>query len=416
MFQLQGIKQETSNRCFASESSQHGLRVEQHAQLDSNCSELPLVSVIIPAYNAADYVRATLDSVIAQTYRNLEILVVDDGSQDQTPEIVRQYAECDRRITLLQQENAGVAAARNLAIHKSTGAFIAPIDADDIWYSTKIEKQVRCMMASDPSVGLVYTWSVDINADGKLTGRASHFNLTGNVLTALIYCNFLGNASVPLIRRECFDKVGYYDPNLRAQGAQGCEDRDLYLRIAEHYHYQVVPEFLMGYRKAIGTMSCNYQAMAKSHLLVLQNLKKRRPDIPAQYYRWSTGNFYMYLAIQARRSGHYNSNLVWLFKAVTHDGVHLLKGDTYFMAIKSLLNLLAKPIASLLWPDRLSWLQFKHEIMPSSRSLTLSDMQNRVNTFQHPPRQLYARIRSTRWMQVVQPQQLSQPSSYRQHV
>ena len=104
--------------------------------------ELPLVSVIIPACNAEIFLEKTLDSVLAQTYKNIEVLVVDDGSQDRTAEIVEGVAQRDHRVILLRQSNAGVAAARNLAIQKSSGKYIAPIDADDIWFPQNLEKQV----------------------------------------------------------------------------------------------------------------------------------------------------------------------------------------------------------------------------------------------------------------------------------
>jgi glycosyltransferase involved in cell wall biosynthesis len=94
----------------------------------------PLVSVIIPAYNAENFIAKTLESVLSQTYQNIEVLVVDDGSTDTTAEIVKSFVQKDSRVSLLQQSNAGVAAARNLAIEKSKGEYIAPIDADDIWY------------------------------------------------------------------------------------------------------------------------------------------------------------------------------------------------------------------------------------------------------------------------------------------
>ena len=128
-------------------------------------TESPLISVIVPAYNAEIFIRRTLDSILAQTYTNIEILVVDDGSQDRTAEIVESFVEKDSRVTLLKQKNAGVATARNLAIEKSRGEYIAPIDADDIWYPQKLEKQVQCMLEADQSIGLVYAWSVRIDED-----------------------------------------------------------------------------------------------------------------------------------------------------------------------------------------------------------------------------------------------------------
>jgi len=203
----------------------------------------PLVSVIVPAYNAEKFIEKTLSSVLAQTYKNIEVLVVDDGSQDRTAEIIQSFAQIDRRVTLLQQQNAGVAAARNLAIQASRGEYIAPIDADDLWYPQNLEKQVSCMLQAEPSVGLVYSWSVDIDEDELATGGFHASTIQGNVYTTLICHNFLGNASASLIRRDCLQAVGQYNCNLKEQNAQGCEDWELYLHIAERYQYQVVPEF-----------------------------------------------------------------------------------------------------------------------------------------------------------------------------
>jgi glycosyltransferase involved in cell wall biosynthesis len=174
-----------------------------------------LVSVIIPTYNAEKFIERTLNSVIDQTFLNIEVLVVDDGSQDRTAEIVKAIAQKDSRIILLQQENAGVAAARNLAIEKSQGEYIAPIDADDIWYPQNLEKQVQCMLQADSSVGVVYSWSVDIDEEDRLTGGFYNSNLQGDIRAALVYKYFIGNASSSLIRRACFEKVGGYNRKLK---------------------------------------------------------------------------------------------------------------------------------------------------------------------------------------------------------
>jgi glycosyltransferase involved in cell wall biosynthesis len=192
--------------------------------------ELPLVSVIIPAYNAEAFISRTLQSVISQTYKNIEILVVDDGSRDKTVEIVESFAQKDSRIILLKQPNSGVASARNLAIENSRGEYIAPIDADDIWYPQKLEKQVQCMLQGDISVGLVYAWSVFIDKEDKIIGQYSPHNylnilsVEGEVFPAMLYTNFIINSSAPLIRRVCFEKIGGYNCELREQNAQGCED------------------------------------------------------------------------------------------------------------------------------------------------------------------------------------------------
>ena len=167
----------------------------------------PLVSVIIPTYNANNYIETTLNSVRSQTYKNIEVIVIDDGSQDQTAEIVRSVAQQDGRIILLQQPNSGVAAARNFGIQKAQGELIAPIDADDIWYPENLEKQLQYFLQAEPSVGLVYGWSVDIDKSGLPTGEFRASRIEGEVYKTSICHNFLGNSSAYLIRSDCLEKV-----------------------------------------------------------------------------------------------------------------------------------------------------------------------------------------------------------------
>jgi glycosyltransferase involved in cell wall biosynthesis len=303
--------------------------------------------VIVPAYNAAAFIRQTLDSVLNQTYRNIEVLVVDDGSADQTAEIVQSYKQKDARVQLFQQSNQGVAAARNLAIQKARGEYIAPIDADDIWYPEKLAKQVQCLVQADDSVGLVYAWSVHVDEGGFLTGAYIAWEIEGEAYLPLVYTNFVGNASVPLIRRACLEQVGDYSCQLRQQNAQGCEDRDLYLRIAEQYQFRVVPEFLIGYRQVIGSMACNYRAMEKSHQLVVTNIQKRYSTIPPMIYRWAMGNFYYYLGWRSNHCGMHWSTFIWLYKAFQWDVALLLRRQLYGLLIISCFQLIARPLTHL---------------------------------------------------------------------
>lgn len=304
---------------------------------------LPLVSVIIPAYNAEPFIEETLTSVLAQTYPAIEVLVVDDGSQDRTPEIVEKIGQKDSRVQLLKQQNAGVAAARNLGIQKSRGEYIAPIDADDIWYPENIEKQVECMLEGGEEVGVVYSWTVDLDEKGLLTGGFRSFRIEGDVYATLICHNFIGNASASMMRRSCLEKVGVYDKTLRERNAQGCEDWDLYLRIAELYQFRAVPEFSIGYRRMYNTMSTNYTAMANSQSLMLQAAKQRHPEIPDFLHRLSTSNFLLYLANQSSRNGRDRTALFWLFQALKTECISpLLRSGFYIVLGKSLLNLLSQ--------------------------------------------------------------------------
>ena len=130
-----------------------------------------LVSVIIPAFNAAEYIRQTLHSVLAQTYQSLEVIVVDDGSADATCAIVEEFVEKDTRVRLVRQCNAGVGAARNTAIRLARGEYIAPLDADDIWFPEKLKKQVARMEQYGEETGMVYCWSIRVDKRGEFLPR-----------------------------------------------------------------------------------------------------------------------------------------------------------------------------------------------------------------------------------------------------
>ena len=307
-------------------------------------SNSPLVSVIIPAYNAEKFLKRTLESVLNQTYSNIEVLVVNDGSKDQTSAIVQLFAEKDKRIILLSQPNSGVAAARNLAIQKSQGEFIAPIDADDIWYPHNLEKQVKCFLENDSSIGIVYAWSVDIDENDDLTGEFRASEIEGEVYTTLILHDFIANASSVVIRKNCFERVGGYRSQLPHDDKQfkysspylRCEDLELYLRIAEYYQFKVVPEFLIGYRKLPHSMSANYMQMAESRYLIWQSVKKKYPRIPNIMGRLSLSSLYMNLARQSSKYGHYQTTMELLSQAIKKDRVTpFLRLGLYSMFIKS---------------------------------------------------------------------------------
>ncbi len=277
---------------------------------------LPLVSVIVPAFNAARFIEKTLRSVLAQTYEYFEVIVVDDGSDDQTPALIQALQQEDTRIRLIRQDNAGVAAARNKAIQMARGALIASIDADDLWFPQNLEKQVACMLEAGPSVGLVYSWSVDIDEQGRLLGSVHASNISGDVFSTLLVHNFLANASCTLIRRAALEKVGLFNTEFKQQDAQGCEDWDLFLRVAEHYQFRVVPEFLVGYRKLSQSMSGNRKAMARSLGLIWKAVEQRYPRIPSSMERLSSSSFYVHLAHESIRLEDYVETWTWLRKSL----------------------------------------------------------------------------------------------------
>lgn len=311
-------------------------------------SAMPLVSAVVPAFNAERHLEQTLQSLVTQSYTNLEIIVVDDGSEDRTHHIAETMARRYPQIRMVHQPNQGVAAARNRGIGESRGEFIAPIDADDIWFPDAVMKLATCLRNSDARTGVAYGWSVTLDEDGLLDGGLRCSKIAGDVLGTLICHNFLGNASATLIRRECFEKVGGYDPQFRTESTQGCEDWDLYLRIAQYYQFTVVPEFLFGYRRLRSSMSSNADAMAKSHGYLLEKVKLRHPDTPQAFYQLSKSSYYLYLARECADYDNPNESLYWLRQAVVNGPVFtLIRFGFYWFMVKNFFALLGSSIRGL---------------------------------------------------------------------
>jgi glycosyltransferase involved in cell wall biosynthesis len=240
------------------------------------------VSVIVPAYNAARTIDATLDSIRNQTYRELEIIVVDDGSCDDTAVMVERQQCLDPRIRLFRQKNAGVAAARNRGIAEACGDFIAPIDADDLWRPTKIERQMELMIARGAAVGLVYTWVATVDCEGDIISTAYRPGHEGPVLAQICRGNFLGTGSSALMRGQVVHDLGGYDP---APDIQGCADLELYFRIAEHHHFAVVREHLTGYRiGAPDSMSSNGERMLRAYDKVMSGFRAAYPEHAREFH------------------------------------------------------------------------------------------------------------------------------------
>jgi glycosyltransferase involved in cell wall biosynthesis len=375
----------------------------------------PLVSVIIPAYNAESFIHFTLDSVLAQTYQDFEVIVVDDGSSDRTPQIVESFAQRDPRIQLLRQPNSGVAAARNLAIQAWKGLYVSPIDADDIWYPQKLEKQVRCIEEADESVGLVYSWSVYLNEAGEIIGRyiadQSYTFAEGDVFNVLLYFNFLDNASTALFRRSCIDRVGGYNCTLKAQNAQGCEDWDIYIRMAEQYAFRVVPEYLIGYRQYLGSMATNCPVMARSYELMMTEVQQRNPNLPDLIRRWSSSTFYNYLIGKSYVCGDYQNMFIWLYRCLSVDRVVLLRPGLYKVVLLASLSLITRPLTSLIWKDHRAWSNFTQRLKQPRQPATIEEINHLADQGRSKTWRPYDLVLLWRWRQIVQmTQKTSEPS------
>ncbi len=244
-----------------------------------------LVSVVIPAHNAARWIDETLCSVRRQTHRRLEIVVVDDGSADATPQIVRRHAAEDPRVRLIRQANSGVAAARNRGIAEAAGDFVAPIDADDLWRPDMIEKQLAALRRGGEAVALAYSWWARIDADSRIVYATPGPTYAGCVLDHIFGGNFAGNGSTVLMRKAAVIEAGGYDPSLRARSGEGAEDWQMCYRIATRHQFAVVPEHLVGYRATGANMSDNLLQMLRSRDLLAEEMRQSFPERAAEIRR-----------------------------------------------------------------------------------------------------------------------------------
>jgi glycosyltransferase involved in cell wall biosynthesis len=324
----------------------------------------PLVSVILPVYNGAEFVGKAVESVLCQTYRHLEVIAIDDGSSDQTLAILEGYAAGDSRMVVFSQKNSGVARARNRAVAGSNGDLIAPLDADDLWEPTKIARQVQQLQQSGERTGLVYSWWVWIDAAGLVLDRSPGWTFEGEAFEKLLQINFTGNASIPLFRRHCLEEVGGYNEDLAANNAGGCEDWELVLRIAERYDVAVVKELLVGYRRRSGSMSTACETMSRSQQRVMNSMRILRPELGTAVFRRATFQFNLYLSGLSFWSG----NLVAAVRWGLRSGIKLpLRIAPYVVLMLLTLGRRKRPTQTMLPGVALDIKTVHHPFLPYDR-------------------------------------------------
>ena len=237
-----------------------------------------LVDVIIPAYNAAQFISQTLQSLVTQSAFIHSVIVVNDGSTDLTAQIVRGFSAANPslKVNLIEQTNQGLAAARNAGLRAASAPLIAFLDADDLWLSEKLQRQCALFESSaDPKLAVVYCDYALIDAKGQelasSVGRIRP-SLKGQVYSALLRGNFIsGSGSSVLIKRSALEAVGPFDETLAA-----CEDWEMWLRLAAQFHFDFVPEALVHIRVHEKNMQKDANRMLGAELLVLNKLILRQ--------------------------------------------------------------------------------------------------------------------------------------------
>jgi glycosyltransferase involved in cell wall biosynthesis len=206
---------------------------------------MPAVSVIIPAFNAAGTILAAVDSVRRQTFADWELIVVDDGSADDTRGRLR--AIDDSRVRIVAGDHVGVARARNTGLRAATGAFVTFLDADDMWMPDKLRAQVDALHQS-PEAGASYSWTAFVDEQGRFLAPKEGRRIDGEVYDDLLVTFFLASGSNAMARRQCVEAVGAFDGSIRV-----VEDWDLWVRVARRWPFAVVPHYHVLYRIGVGS-------------------------------------------------------------------------------------------------------------------------------------------------------------------
>lgn len=310
---------------------------------------MTLISVIIPCYNSEKTIKKTIESVLNQSFSDLELIVINDGSEDSTLEIISNFQ--DSRIKIFSFENSGGNISRNRGLKYAAGKFVSFLDADDIWTADKLANQLQALQENE-CVMVAYSWTDYIDENGEFLLSGTHITVNGDVYEKLLVNNFLENGSNPLIRREAIIELGGFDESLNA-----AQDWDMWLRLACKFDFICVPSVQILYRISANSVSSNLVRQEKSCLQVLERAYKERPSFANQRrtilknnWNLSLANLYKYLTCKAlqkplnRQKGLASARFLWKY---------FLNDPSRLKNINLTLKLLLKIIIILILPTLL---------------------------------------------------------------
>lgn len=251
---------------------------------------MPKISIVIPAYNAEKTILETIQSIQAQTFSDFEIIVINDGSTDNTLDILSTID--DPRLRVCSYKNGGLPVARNRGIEQSTGEFISFIDADDLWTPEKLEAQFEALNRH-PNAGVAYSWTAFIDENSQFLYAWKPLYYEGNVYPELLCKNFISSGSNILVRKGYIEAAGRFDPSLKS-----VEDWDYYLRLAAICPFAVVPEYQILYRRSTQAMTSKLDVMETANLIVMERAYQAAPPEYQHLKSKSLANIYRYLAKQ----------------------------------------------------------------------------------------------------------------------
>lgn len=292
---------------------------------------MPMVSVIIPAYNADGFIADALESICAQTLRDAEVVVVDDGSTDRTIATVEQFAN-RLRLALIRQPNTGPAAARNAGIRRAAGQYCAFLDADDVMLPDRLAEQAAVLDAN-PGVGLVHTDLMTFDDRGVIhrTRHAFSDPCGGMILERLLLDNFITTSTV-MARKQCLIEAGLFGENRRVS-----EDFELWLRMAAQWEVAFVDRPLVQYRRRRGSLSADKLHTARCALDVVETFWREHPDLRSrepQLYRRSVAGHLATAASAALAGGRRPLAMAYVVRSLALDP---WKGRSWKSLAKTLL-------------------------------------------------------------------------------
>jgi len=243
----------------------------------------PQVSVVIPAYNAETTLRETLQSVTGGSYRELEIIVVDDGSTDGTLAVAQEVSRQDPRVRIEQRKNGGLSAALNSGFALARGKYVARLDADDLWHPSKLQYQLD-LARRHPDIAFIYTFARYIDEDGRVLHDGPRQIFPRWALCRGLYESVVGGGSSALIKRSAIEEAEGCD-----EGFRNWEDLSLQLAISSRHQVGVVPFYLVGYRVRPGSLSKDVDTMLCGWRAVRAKFIREFSQIPGFVHAWAHG-------------------------------------------------------------------------------------------------------------------------------
>ena len=260
----------------------------------------PLISIVVPAYNTAPWIGEAVQSALGQSISGIEVIVIDDGSSDDTYAVVSSIR--DPRLRVVRQENAGLCAARNAGIRLSSGPYVGFLDSDDVWMPHKLREHVS-VLDSRPDVDLTFSWSAIVAEDGTPAGHVVKARAGATTLEDILTLDPINNGSCVVLRREALDRAGPFDTGLRA-----CTDHDMWLRIARlrPANAWCIPQPLTCYRRRSGQITKSWRLARTETTKVMQKLRVLEPGLgPSVWRRAESANRagYAFMAYEGGEAG-----------------------------------------------------------------------------------------------------------------